>query len=242
MLRFSAICAESWIFLLEPPSALFALKQESPASPPVRPSLSTSSTQTVKLETDEKHTQASVQYTVSLTSSVEKLPDAYVLIILFQECAFSFHSWTPACPADFSRTQGSAGFCCLVAIFHGLVRPTFANLWQLCHIPALLSISFSVFHFLTHQSGLCMWLRLLCNGISYWRPQWFTGGPGKGVAFFPALPVVGAYASITHQAARADRLLSPPFGSAASGIGLRVVLIECKRFFLLHFSRISNHK
>ena len=46
---------------------------------------------------------------------------------------------------------GVSRFCSLVAMFHDLVHPTFANLWQSCHIPALLSISFSVFLFLSHQ-------------------------------------------------------------------------------------------
>ena len=47
--------------------------------------------------------------------------------------------------------QGSAGFCSLVSIFHDLEHPTFANLWQSCHILVLLSTSFSVFLFLSHQ-------------------------------------------------------------------------------------------
>ena len=47
--------------------------------------------------------------------------------------------------------KGSAGFCSLVANFHDLEHPTFANLWQSCHILVLLSTSFSVFLFLTHQ-------------------------------------------------------------------------------------------
>ena len=47
-----------------------------------------------------------------------------IIIILLQECD-SFYSWSPA---DVSRTQGSAGFCSLVAIFYDLVLPTFANL------------------------------------------------------------------------------------------------------------------
>ena len=47
--------------------------------------------------------------------------------------------------------QGSAGFCSLVAIFPDLEHPTFANLWQSRHILVLLSTSFSVFLFLSHQ-------------------------------------------------------------------------------------------
>ena len=48
-------------------------------------------------------------------------------------------------PANVPRLQGSAGCCSLVVIFRDLEHPTFANLWQSCHIPALLSISFLVF-------------------------------------------------------------------------------------------------
>ena len=47
--------------------------------------------------------------------------------------------------------QWSAGFCSLVAIFHDLEHPTFANLWQSCHILVLFSTSFSVFFFLSYQ-------------------------------------------------------------------------------------------
>ena len=54
-------------------------------------------------------------------------------------------------PAEISRMQGLAGFCSLVAIFHDLEHPTFANLWQSCHILVLLSTSFTVFLFLSHQ-------------------------------------------------------------------------------------------
>ena len=54
-------------------------------------------------------------------------------------------------PNRCSPHAGSASYCRLVAIFHDLVHPTFANLWQSCHIPALLSISFSVFLFFSHQ-------------------------------------------------------------------------------------------
>ena len=50
-----------------------------------------------------------------------------------------------------SPHAGVSRFCSLVAIFYDLAHPTFANLWQSCHIPALLSISFSVFLFLSHQ-------------------------------------------------------------------------------------------
>ena len=70
-----------------------------------------------------------------------------VIMILLQQFAF-FYSWSPT---DVSRTQGSAGICSLVAIFHDLEHPTFANFWQSCHILALLSISFSVFLFLSNQ-------------------------------------------------------------------------------------------
>ena len=42
-------------------------------------------------------------------------------------------------------------FCSLVTIFHDLVHPSMANLWQLCHISALFSIPFSAFLFLAHQ-------------------------------------------------------------------------------------------
>ena len=48
-----------------------------------------------------------------------------IIIILLQECA-SFYFWNPA---EGPRMQGSAGFCSLVAIFHDLEHPTFANLW-----------------------------------------------------------------------------------------------------------------
>ena len=47
--------------------------------------------------------------------------------------------------------QGSAGFCSLVTIFLDLEHPTFANLWRLCHMLVLLSTSFLVFFFLSHQ-------------------------------------------------------------------------------------------
>ena len=70
-----------------------------------------------------------------------------IIIILLQECA-SFYFWSPA---EVPCMQGSAGFCSLVAIFHDFEHPTFANLWQSCHILVLLSISFSVFLFLSHQ-------------------------------------------------------------------------------------------
>ena len=63
-----------------------------------------------------------------------------IIIIVLQECA-SFYFWSPA---EVPRMQGSAGFCSLVAIFHDLDHPTFANLWQSCHILVLLSTSFSV--------------------------------------------------------------------------------------------------
>ena len=72
--------------------------------------------------------------------------DITVIIILFQECASFYLSSS----ADVPRTQGSQ-FCCVVAMFHDLVHPTFANLWQSCHILALLSISFSVFLFLFYH-------------------------------------------------------------------------------------------
>ena len=71
----------------------------------------------------------------------------FIIIILLQECA-SFYFWSPA---EVPRMQGSAGFCSLVAIFHDLEHPTFANLWQSCHILVLLSTSFSVFLFLSLQ-------------------------------------------------------------------------------------------
>ena len=58
--------------------------------------------------------------------------------------------------------RGQAGFCSLVAIFHNLVHPTFPNLWQSCHIATFLSISFSVFLFLSHQL-----LALCLNGTSF---------------------------------------------------------------------------
>ena len=49
-----------------------------------------------------------------------------IIIILLQECAsFSFYFWSPV---EVPRMQGSAGFCSLVAIFHDLEHPTFANL------------------------------------------------------------------------------------------------------------------
>ena len=70
-----------------------------------------------------------------------------IIIILLQECA-SFYFWSPA---EVPRMQGSAGFCSLVAIFHDLEYSTFANLWQSCHILVLLSTSFLVFLFLSHQ-------------------------------------------------------------------------------------------
>ena len=63
-------------------------------------------------------------------------------------------------PSRGSRTQGWAGFCSLVAIFHDLVHPTFANLWQSCHIQVLLSTSFLVFqklfqsHYTRHFTNL----------------------------------------------------------------------------------------
>ena len=47
-------------------------------------------------------------------------------------------------------------------MFHDLVHPIFANLWQSCHILALFSISFSVFVFLSHQ--LIRVVPLLCTG------------------------------------------------------------------------------
>ena len=74
-----------------------------------------------------------------------------IIIILLQECAF-FYFWSPA---DVPRIQGSAGFRSLVSIFHDFVPPTFANLWQLCHIPSLLSISFSVFCFFVPSTSIC---------------------------------------------------------------------------------------
>ena len=40
-------------------------------------------------------------------------------------------------------------------IFHDLVNPIFANLWQSCHIPALLSISFSVYLFFVILTSKC---------------------------------------------------------------------------------------
>ena len=70
-----------------------------------------------------------------------------IIIILLQEC-YSFYFWNPA---EVPRMQGSTGFCSLVAIFHDLEHPTFANLWQSCHILVLLSTSFLVFLFLSHQ-------------------------------------------------------------------------------------------
>ena len=70
-----------------------------------------------------------------------------IIIILLQEC-YSFYFWSPA---EVPLMQESAGFCSLVAIFHDLEHPTFANLWQSCHILVLLSTSFSVFLFLSHQ-------------------------------------------------------------------------------------------
>ena len=70
-----------------------------------------------------------------------------IIIILLQECA-SFYFWSPA---EAPHMQGSAGFCSLVAIFHDLQHPTFANLWQSCDILVLLFTSFSVFLFFSHQ-------------------------------------------------------------------------------------------
>ena len=75
---------------------------------------------------------------------------------MLQECASYFWS-----PAEVPRMQGSVGFCSLVAIFHDLEHPTFANLWQSCHILVLLSTSFSVVLFLSHQP-----LRV----VPYWTP------------------------------------------------------------------------
>ena len=71
----------------------------------------------------------------------------FILIVLLQKCA-CFYSRSPA---NVPHPQGSAGFRSLVAIFYDLVHPTFANLCQSCHIPVLLSISFSVFLFLSYQ-------------------------------------------------------------------------------------------
>ena len=76
-----------------------------------------------------------------------KLQLSAIVIILLQKFISIFFCSS----ADAYRTQGSAGFCSLVAIFHDLVHPTFANVWQSCHIPALLPIFFSVFLFLSHQ-------------------------------------------------------------------------------------------
>ena len=70
-----------------------------------------------------------------------------IIIVMLQECA-SFYFWSPA---EVPRMQGSAGFCSLVAIFYDLEHPTLSNLWQSCHILVLLSTSFSVFLFLSHQ-------------------------------------------------------------------------------------------
>ena len=61
-----------------------------------------------------------------------------IFIILLQKCA-SFYFWSPT---DVFRMQGLGSFCSLVASFHDFVHPAFANLWQSCHIPALLSTSF----------------------------------------------------------------------------------------------------
>ena len=72
-----------------------------------------------------------------------------IIIILLQECA-SFYFWSPA---QAPHMQGSAGFCSLVAIFHDLRHPTFANLWQSCDILVLLFTSFSVFLFLSLQTS-----------------------------------------------------------------------------------------
>ena len=72
---------------------------------------------------------------------------AVIIIILLLKYA-SFYFWSPA---EVPRMQGSAGFYSLVAIFHDVEHPTFANLWQSCLILALLSTSFSVFLFLSHQ-------------------------------------------------------------------------------------------
>ena len=80
---------------------------------------------------------------------------------MLQECV-SFYFWSPA---DVPRMQGSAGFCSLVVISFTILciqSSVFANLWQLCHILALLSISFSVFVFLSHQ--LIRVVPLLCTG------------------------------------------------------------------------------
>ena len=70
-----------------------------------------------------------------------------IIIVLLQQCV-SFYFWSPA---GAPHEQRSAGFCSLVAIFHDLVHPTFANLLQSRQIPALLSIFFSVFLFLPYQ-------------------------------------------------------------------------------------------
>ena len=80
-------------------------------------------------------------------SGTSALAIDFIIIILLQECAF-FYFWSPA---EVPRMQGSAGFCSLVVIFHDLEHPTFANLWQSCHILVLLSTSFSVFLFSSHQ-------------------------------------------------------------------------------------------
>ena len=64
-----------------------------------------------------------------------------IFIILLQECA-SFYFWSPT---DAFRMQGSGSFCSLVASFHDLVHLAFANLWQSCHNPALLSTFFGLF-------------------------------------------------------------------------------------------------
>ena len=73
-----------------------------------------------------------------------------IFIILLQKCA-SFYSWSPT---DVFRMQGSGSYCSLVASFHDLVHPVFANLWQLCHIPALLSTSF-LFLFFVRLTSKC---------------------------------------------------------------------------------------
>ena len=51
--------------------------------------------------------------------------------------------------------QDRADFCSLTAIFHDLVHLTLANLWQIRHIPALLSISFLAFLFFYQSTSKC---------------------------------------------------------------------------------------
>ena len=98
-------------------------------------------------------------------SKLLRLPVANLIIILLQECV-SFYFWNAA---DVPHTQGSAGFCSLVAIFRD-VYPTFANYWQSCHIPALTSISLSAF-FVPSPCNCSAFTGTLSSSILYTCPN-----------------------------------------------------------------------